>query len=130
VPTFLNAPDNPGARYGLSSGAAAGDYVFAAGMALDLETLARRHDATTVTDEVNLCWDAIEQTLARGGATLGDVMKVTCWLADESDRTEFLTAYQARYGDGPYPARCTLIAGLAGGCRVQIDAVAFKRSGA
>lgn len=130
MPTFLNAPGNPGEKYGLSSGAAAGGYVFAAGMALDLETLERHADAVTVTDEVNRCWDSIERTLALGDATLKDVMKVTCWLADESDRAEFLTAYRARYGEGPYPARCTLVAGLAGGCRVQIDAVALRGAGA
>jgi 2-iminobutanoate/2-iminopropanoate deaminase len=130
VTTFLNSPGNPGEKYGLSSGAAAGDYVFAAGMALDLETLTRRADASTVTDEVNYCWDSIERTLALGDATLKDVMKVTCWLADEADRSEFLSAYKARYGEGPYPARCTFVAGLAGGCRVQIDAMAFKGAGA
>ena len=130
VLAFLNPPGKPGEKYGLSAGAAAGDYVFAAGMALDLETLTRRADAPTVTDEVNYCWDSIERTLALGDATLRDVMKVTCWLADEADRPEFLSAYKARYGEGPYPARCTLVAGLAGGCRVQIDALALRGAGA
>jgi 2-iminobutanoate/2-iminopropanoate deaminase len=129
VPTFLNPPGGPGEKYGLSSGAAAGDYVFAAGMALDFGTLKRRSDAVSVSDEVRLCLDSIERVLGLAGATLGDIVKTTCWLSDESDRAEFLAAYKHRFGDGPYPARATLVAGLAGECRVQIDALAMRSAG-
>jgi 2-iminobutanoate/2-iminopropanoate deaminase len=123
--TYLNHESRPGDRYGLSSGVAAGPYAFAAGMALDYETLRRPADAT-IADEVRICLERIATTLARGGFTLKDIVKTTCWLSDDAHRAEFWAAYRDVFAPGPYPTRVTLVAGLAGDCRVEIDAIAMK----
>ena len=128
MPKFLNPPGNPGAKYGLSSAGISGDYVFAAGMALDFETLERSAEAVEVADEVRLCLGSIDAKLKEAGCTLADIVKTTCWISDESHRMEFVAAYRDYFGDGPYPARCSFVAGLAGGCRVEIDAVAMRSS--
>jgi 2-iminobutanoate/2-iminopropanoate deaminase len=124
--TFLNSESNPGAEYGLSSGVAVGEYVFAAGMALDWDTLQRTEAAETIADEVGICLANLEERLKMAGCSLRDVVKTTCWLTDEVYRPEFIAAYKEVFDPGPYPARATLIAGIAGGCRVEIDAVAIK----
>jgi 2-iminobutanoate/2-iminopropanoate deaminase len=124
--TYLNHESRPGDQYGLSSGVAAGGYAFAAGMALDYATLRRTAAAASIADEVRICLDRIATTLGRGGFALSDVVKTTCWLSDEAHRAEFLVAYREVFAPGPYPARVTLVAGLAGDCRVEIDAVAMK----
>ncbi|MBS0624420.1 MAG: RidA family protein [Verrucomicrobia bacterium] len=126
MPKFINPPGNPGAQYGLSSAAVSGEYMFAAGMALDFDTLQRSADAVEVADETRICLAGIEAKLNEAGFALTDIVKTTCWLSDESHRMEFIQAYRDYFGDGPYPARCSFVAGLAGGCRVEIDAVAFR----
>lgn len=126
MPTFLNPPDNPGEKFGLSSGAIAGPYVFAAGMALDWETMQRMEAADSIADEVRICLQKVESTLKKAGCTLRDVVKTTCWISDESYRREFFETYRDVFGEPPYPARSTMVAGIACGCRVEIDALAMK----
>lgn len=124
MPTFLSESEL-GDKYGLSSGVIVGDYVFVAGMALD-ENIKRSAEAKTIGDEVRICLGQIEDGLAKAGCTLRDVVKTTCWLSDESYRAEFIEAYREVFAPGPYPARITLVAGIAGDCRVEIDAIAMK----
>lgn len=113
-------------KYGLSAGAVAGDVVFAATMALDFDKLERKQEAETIADETRICLEELESVLARAGCTLRDVVKTTCYLSDESYRMEFVGAYQQVFDPGPYPARTTLTVGIAGDCRVEIDAVAIR----
>jgi 2-iminobutanoate/2-iminopropanoate deaminase len=37
---------------------------------------------------------------------------------------EFIEAYRDFFSPGPYPARCSLVLGIAGDCRVQIEVIA------
>jgi len=124
MPTFLSKSEL-GDKYGLSSGAIVGDYAFVAGMALG-EDVRRLPEAETIADEVRICLGQIENGLAEAGCTLRDVVKTTCWLSDDSYRAEFIEAYREAFAPGPYPARVTLVAGIAGDCRVEIDAIAMK----
>jgi 2-iminobutanoate/2-iminopropanoate deaminase len=124
MPTFFSDSEL-GDKYGLSSGAIVGDYAFVAGMALD-ENIKRSAEAESIADEVRICLGQIEDGLAKAGMTLRNVVKTTCWLSDESYRPEFIEAYREVFAPGPYPARVTLVAGIAGDCRVEIDAIAMK----
>ncbi len=125
---FLELPDNLSDKYGLSMGVIAGDYVFYAGMAIDFDTLGRQVEAKTISDEVRVCIGQIEAGLEEAGCTLRDVVKTTCWIDDESYRMEFIEAYRESFGEAPYPARTTFVAGIAGDCRVEIDVVAMRGS--
>ncbi|MDV7088372.1 RidA family protein [Rhodococcus opacus] len=123
---YLN-PDNLAyPRFGMNPGVATKDYVFCGGMALDLETLARKPEADTIANETKIALEEIQGILETVGCTLGDVVKTTCYLADDAYRKEFWTAYTEVFGEGPYPARTTLVVGIAGDCRVEIDAVALR----
>lgn len=123
---YLN-PDNllyP--SYGMNPGVATKDYVFAGGMAMDLETLRRKPEADTIAEETKIALAEIESVLAAAGCTLRDVVKTTCYLSDDSYRKEFWEAYTEVFAPGPYPARTTFVVGIAGDCRVEIDAIAAR----
>jgi 2-iminobutanoate/2-iminopropanoate deaminase len=66
----------------------------------------------------------VEALLATQGATLGDVVKTLCILADLDDFATFNTAYIAGLGDHR-PARSTLGGGLVIGAKVEIEAWAY-----
>jgi 2-iminobutanoate/2-iminopropanoate deaminase len=71
-----------------------------------------------------------QQTLANLAAclraaacTLDDVVKVNVFLLDLADFEAFNDVYRGAFAE-PYPARTTVQAGLPGGIRVEIEAVA------
>ncbi len=67
----------------------------------------------------------LEAVLAAGGATLGDVVKTTVYLADMADFGAMNEVYAARFPE-PKPARTTIAAReLPKSCRVEIEAWAF-----
>lgn len=124
---FLNPPElGDFTSAGLSSGAATEVFVYAAGLALDPNTLRRRADADTVGAETRICLRNIKAILAGTGLTLRHVVKTTCYLSNEAHRGEFIAAYREVFDPGPYPARCTFVLGLAADLRVQIEAVAVR----
>ncbi len=111
---------------GLSSGTAFESLAFATGLAMDPETLRRRSDAVTIDDEVRIAFENIDHILGEAGLSRRDVIKATCYLRHDEHRFEFIEAYMAAYGEGPYPARCTFVLGLASDIRVQIDVIAAR----
>lgn len=123
---YLNPRNDPYPKYGLNPGVAANGMVFAGGMALDLHTLKRLPGADTIANETRLALKEVEDVIAAAGCTLKDIVKVTCYLADDSYRKEFWEAYTEVFAPGPYPARCTFVVGIAGDCRVELDVVAVQ----
>ncbi len=105
-------------------------FAYAAALAIDFETLGRRKDADSIAAETRIVIDQIEEQLAGEGLTLRDVIKTSCYLSDEAHRMEFIEAYQGAFSPGPYPARTTLVLGIAGDCRVQIEAIAERAAAA
>ncbi|MGH3242043.1 MAG: RidA family protein [Spirillospora sp.] len=98
--------------------------VYAVSLAIDVATMKRVPEADTVANETRVVLDRLGARLADSGLTLRDVAKTTCYLRDESYYEEFERAYREAFAPGPYPARSTVVLGLAGDCRVQIEAVA------
>ncbi len=70
----------------------------------------------------------LEACLGAAGCTFDDVVKVNVFLVDLADFEEFNEVYRAAFTE-PYPVRTTVQAGLPGGIRVEIEAVA-RLSGA
>lgn len=127
---YLNPPAiGDYSSVGLSSGTATDLFVYTAGLAMDPATMKRRADAASIGDETKICLQNIEIVLAEEGLTLKDVVKTTCYLRDNAYRGEFIEAYRAAFGDGPYPARCTFVLGIASDLRVQIEAIAARKVG-
>jgi 2-iminobutanoate/2-iminopropanoate deaminase len=101
-----------------------GPFVYASSLAIDVQKMQRLPGADTIASETRIVLERITAQLERAGLTLRDVVKTTCYLRDESYRGEFLDAYKAAFTPGPYPARATVVLGLAADCRVQIEVVA------
>jgi 2-iminobutanoate/2-iminopropanoate deaminase len=67
--------------------------------------------------------DNLRKVLEAGGATLDDVVSVTCYLADERDWESFNAEYRKVFRP-PYPTRTTVGAGLRD-VLVEISAIAW-----
>ncbi|GHB56766.1 hypothetical protein GCM10010377_54740 [Streptomyces viridiviolaceus] len=125
--TFLVAPTADRERMGklgLGGAALAGDRLFAGAMAIDLTTLSRVADAKSVVDETRICFDSVGATLARAGGTLRDIAKMTCYVSDREHIAETWRTLEEIFAPGPCPKRLTLVAGLAGDCRVEFEIMA------
>ncbi|MCJ2188997.1 RidA family protein [Novosphingobium beihaiensis] len=64
----------------------------------------------------------LEAALAAAGARLDQVIKINAWLTDPTHMAGFNAVYRETFAD-PFPARSTVISGLAAG-DVEIEAVA------
>lgn len=108
----------------LSSARCAGSFIFISGQ------LALK-DGQVVGDGVaaqtQLVIDAIEAQLAPFELDLSDVVKTCVWLTSAEDFAAFNKVYATR-SVGPFPARSTVISGLAlPGALVEIEAIALCR---
>ncbi|MFG2658505.1 RidA family protein [Streptomyces sp. NPDC048425] len=125
--TFLVAPTadtDMMDKLGLGGAALAGDRLFAGAMAINLKTLARLKEAKTVADETRICLDSVKATLERGGGTLSDIAKMTCYASDQEHIPEMWRTLNDIFAPGPCPKRITLVAGIAGDCRVEFEILA------
>jgi 2-iminobutanoate/2-iminopropanoate deaminase len=111
---------------GASSCVSTDHFVFASAVAIDPATLSRVPEADTIANEMRHCLNAVEDAISLAGCTLKDVVKASCYVSDEEYRMEALEAYRARLGAGPYPTRTTVVMGLAGNCRVQVEVTAVR----
>jgi len=93
------------------------------------------HDASgkiTAKDfegEARQCWDNIARALARSGAGLKDVVRITAYLTDLGDYAVYAKLRRALF-EGHPPASATVqVAGLLLNARIEIDAVAIVKNG-
>ncbi len=64
--------------------------------------------------------------LASQGATMGDVVKTTCFLTDMDDYAKFNAEYSAAFPADHRPARsCVAVASLPAGFLVEVEAIAY-----
>jgi len=83
--------------------------------------------ADGVTDQTAAVIANLEARLGEVGATLGDVIKTTCFLTDMATFAEFNDAYVRGFGEHR-PARSTIgVAGLPLGGSVEIEAWAMRQ---
>ncbi len=109
---------------GVSAGSVTDDFVFCAGIAIDSATMKRLPEADTIANETQAVLKRLEGVLAEGGCTLRDVVKANCYLTKDSFREEFQAAFKKAFDPGPYPVANTYVIGIAGDCRIQIEATA------
>jgi 2-iminobutanoate/2-iminopropanoate deaminase len=98
-----------------------GDHVFTAGqVGFDASgTLV----AGGIIEQTRQTLANVRACLLAAGCTLDDVVKVNAFLVDLADFDAYNEVYREVF-DEPYPARTTVQAGLPGGIRVEIEAVA------
>jgi len=76
-----------------------------------------------IESETARTMENVRRLVEAAGATMDDVVKCTCYLADIADFDAFDAVYRSFFRD-PLPCRTTVSAGLAG-IRVEIDAMAY-----
>ena len=101
----------------------AGDFVYVSGQGpLDPATLEVL--GTTIEEQTEQTLRNLEAVVAAAGATLGDVVKVSAFLASIDDFPGFNATYERIFAAEPRPARTTTGAALRG-ILVEIDAVLY-----
>lgn len=101
----------------------AGDYIFVSGQG-------GMHEGALVPGgvaaETAQTVANLRARLAEMGATLGDVVKTTCFLTDMDTFATFNAAYVEGFG-AHRPARSTVaVSALPGGMHVEIEAIAYR----
>ncbi len=71
----------------------------------------------------------LERCLRAAGCELGDVAKVSAFVARRADVAAYNEVYAELFA-APYPARTTVVAGLSDGILVEIEAIARVPPGA
>jgi 2-iminobutanoate/2-iminopropanoate deaminase len=86
-------------------------------------------DNQVVSDEfepqARRVFDNMGRCLEAAGCGFGDVLKVNAFLVGFEDFPAFNSIY-AEYFSEPYPARTTVLAGLYGALRIEVEAVARR----
>ena len=103
----INLPDMPEQPY--SPAVRAGDYLFVSGQIGSVD--AEEREVKGIAAQTRRCLEKVKQVLAAGGASLGDVVKVTVFLRSEADFTVMNEVYQSYFPEDK-PARSTVIVGL------------------
>ncbi len=112
-------PDHP-----FSPAVWAGDYIFLSGSVGTTD--ADGKEVKTVAEQTAQCFENIKKTLAAVGASLDDLVKLTVFLCDAAEFDNMNKVYR-QYFKKPYPARSTVIGGLAmPGMLLEIECIAYK----
>ncbi|MBB2201520.1 RidA family protein [Gluconacetobacter tumulisoli] len=110
----------------LSPAVRAGDFVYVSGQVPVRDGAIVGAD---VAEQTRVVLDNVAAALALAGCAMSDVVKTFAILTDAGDFAAFNAAYAAYFPIEP-PARTTIEAGLMIDIRVEIEAVAYKPSGA
>jgi 2-iminobutanoate/2-iminopropanoate deaminase len=123
-PTGLAPPVGP-----YSQAARCGDLLFCAGqLALDPDD---SHPLTHLGagEQTRIVLDNLKSVLEGAGSSLEQVLRTTVYLASLEDYGEMNAVYREAFPNDK-PARATVeVAGLIGGLRVEIDAIAAASNG-
>ena len=114
----------PPARVPLSQGIRMGDWIFASGQ-LGMSPASGRLVEGGIVPETRQVCENLKAVLEAGGSSLDKVAKVTIYLADLGELMAMNQVFSEYFPHDP-PARTTFqAAGLVGGARVEIEAIAF-----
>lgn len=121
-PEFLNSKQALERGFPFSEAVRAGDYLFLSGQLGDKDG---KLVAGGLVPEARQALQNIRSILERNGASLGDVVKCTVFLADIAEWPAFNDVYKEVFKT-PFPARSALAAsGLALNGRVELECIAY-----
>jgi 2-iminobutanoate/2-iminopropanoate deaminase len=87
----------------------------------------RKLDGTDITLQTTNTIAAIEKIVKKAGFQMTDIVSVTVYITDLNDVPKMNEVYKKLMPD-PKPARATVqVAGLIGGAKVEISAIAVKQ---
>lgn len=114
---------NPDLDHPYSPTGAAGDVIFVSGC---LPVDAEENLVTTRPEAIKAALSMVERRLATAGLTLQNVVKLTYFVTDISDRTLANKQYEDTWSE-PRPARTVVeVSNLPRGASVEIDAIAYR----
>ena len=121
--TKIETTNAPGAIGPYSQGMRAGKLVFTSGQ-IPLDPKTGAIVGQTIEAQSEQALKNLQAVLEAGGASLGTVVKTTCFLADMSDFAAFNGVY-AKFFTGDCPARsCVAVKTLPKNVLVEVEAVA------
>jgi 2-iminobutanoate/2-iminopropanoate deaminase len=123
----VHTPNVPPARVPLSQAIKAGDWVFASGQ-LGFQAPGRLAEGGIAAETRQVC-ENLKAVLEAAGSSLDRVVKVTIYMADLAELLDMNRVFSEFFPHDP-PARTTFqCAGLGGGARVEIEAIAMAAGG-
>ena len=79
-------------------------------------------------EEVDLCLANVARALERSGASLKDVVRITCYLTDLADYPIYSKARAASFQGNPPASATVQVAGLLVNAKIEIDAIAIVKT--
>lgn len=126
-PMVISTNRAPKSTSPISQAIRIGSLVFVSGqLGIDPETLKKVSGGIEAETEQAL--RNVRAVLEQAGASMGNVVKTTCFLADNGDFPLFNGVY-AKSFPGLLPARSTVQVGLTGGYLVEVEAIAYIPTG-
>ena len=117
----------PGAIGPYSQAIRLGELLFTSGQ-IPLDPKSGEVVGSDVATQAHQVLKNLEAILKEGGASLGSVVKTTCFLTDMADFAAFNEVYASYFTSDPKPARSTVaVKGLPKGALCEIEAVAAVR---
>ncbi len=104
----------------------AGDFIYVSGQVAKDEN--GNMSSGNIEEETRWTLEAIRRILALDGADLGDVVKVTVYLADARNFGRYNKVFAEYFPEGRI-ARTTVEARAVIECKIEMDAVAYKPRG-
>ena len=105
-----------------SQGMIAGNMIFTSGQ-IPADPVTGEFPSARIADQAERSILNVKAVLAAAGATLDDVVKTTCFLADMADFAEFNKVYEAYFKSCPARS-CVAVKTIPKGALCEIEAVA------
>ena len=106
----------------------AGDLLFVSGL-VAVDTDGNLVGGDDVVAQARQVFDNLRQTLAAAGCSFGDVVKVTLFLTDVSDRSRINSVRQEHFGASRPASTLVEVSALAvPGAKVEVEAIAVMPS--
>ncbi len=105
----------------------AGDLVFCSGQ-IGIDPQSGQLAGPSAGEQAARCIENLKAVLEAAGLGLGDVVKTTVFLTDMADFSAVNEAYAARFTGDPPARSAVAVASLPKGAKVEIEAIAVRRS--
>ena len=120
----ISTPSAPAALGPYSQAIRAGQFLFVSGQ-IPIDPVTGNLVSGTIADQARRALQNVGEILKAGGASFGQVVRTTVYLADLGDFSGMNEAYAAFFA-APQPARSTIQAAkLPKDARIEIDVIAY-----
>lgn len=126
-PLTISTDRAPTSSSPISQGIRIGQFIFVSGQ-VGLDPVSLKKVTGGIEAETERALKNISAVLEQAGASMANVVKTTCFIADNGDFPRFNEAY-TKFFMGPLPARSTVRVGLTSGYLVEVEAIAYITTG-